>query len=103
MSDASQRRSTAKRVFLVIALLVGFAIASLIGARMGMESLYRGIESNSSTGLSAVAFQPMLQKSSPDYVPHSVARTAELVARSSSYEQSVQDLHRAVAAHHGFL
>ena len=48
------------------------------------------------------SYSPMLQKSYGNR-QDLVARNAELFARSSSFDQSVQDLHRTVAAHHGFL
>jgi Domain of unknown function (DUF4349) len=115
MSDVSPRRWI-RRLLLAAAALFAFTLASLIGARLAVDSFSRmgGNESSKATGLGAVDWdsrsvwsplahsaQPLLQKtvSSSNWI----SRNAELVARSSSFENSVQELHRTVAAHHGYL
>jgi hypothetical protein len=115
MSENSPGRSFFKRLLIAATALLAVIMASFISSRMAVESLFRGIESNKATGLSAVAWDtstmwnsgsglfspPLLQKSGPG--PDRISRNAELVARSSSYDNSVQQLHRTVTAHHGYL
>jgi hypothetical protein len=115
MSELSPRRSLAKRVLIVIAALGAIMMASVFSARIAMESLFRGIETQRATGLSAVAWDPgSMWSADADkaYPPMSyqkgipapwIARSADLRARSSSFDRSLASLHQTVSAHHGYL
>jgi hypothetical protein len=111
MSENSPAGSFLKRFLIAAAALLAIILASFTGYRVAVESLSRGVESSKSTGLSAVAWDtslmsrsfspPLLQKGGPG--PDRISRNAELVARSSSYDRSVQQLHAIVTVHHGYL
>jgi hypothetical protein len=115
MSQDSPAGSFLKRFLIVAAALLAVILASFISSRLAVESLFRGIESSKYTRLSGVAWDtgamwssgsgllspPLLQKSG--LAPDRISRNAELVARSSSYDNSVQQLHLTVTAHHGYL
>jgi len=112
MSEILQRRSIFKRLLIAAAALFVVIMSSFISSRLAVESLSRGIESNNATGLSAITWDTRSLWSTGDSFPASryqvshegwISRNAELVARSSSYDNSVQQLHLTVAAHHGYL
>jgi hypothetical protein len=114
MSDSPNRLSIIKRLLIATVALVAFTMASVIGARIAVESLFRGIASSKSTGLSAFApldTRPMLQKgvaTSNDFLtlPSGgswIARSAELRTRTSNFDRSVATLHRLVSVHQGYL
>src|SRR4029077_5541642 len=117
MSELSPRRTFAKRVLIAIAVLAAFIMSSVFSARIAVESLFKGIASSKSTGLSGVswdsgsmfssssfpadlAYVPMLQKSS---MGSWIARSANLLARSSAFDRSLASLHQIVTTHHGYL
>jgi hypothetical protein len=111
MSESSPRRSFAKRLFITVAALAAFTMASVIGARLAVESLFKGIASSKSTGLSALAWDVgsmwsgggmagAYQKGAAD--PW-IARSADLHARSSAFDRSLVALHQVVSTHHGYL
>jgi hypothetical protein len=114
MSDTPNRLSIVKRLLIATVALVAFTMASVIGARIAVESLFKGIASSKSTGLAALApwdTRPMLQKGAAtlnDFLtlPSGgswIARSAELQTRSSNFDHSVATLHQLVSAHRGFL
>jgi hypothetical protein len=87
-------------------------MASAIGARIAVESLFKGIASSKSTGLSAFATwdsRPMLQKGIASNfltLPSGeswIARSAELRTRTSNFDRSVTTLHQLVSLHQGYL
>ena len=112
MSESSLRRSFAKRLLIAVAALAAFTMASIIGARLALESLSRGIASSKSTGLAAVPWDvdsmwftgpldaQMLQKS---VTQPWIARSADLRARSSTFDRSLAGLNQIVSTHHGYL
>ncbi len=112
MSESSPRRTFAKRLFIAAAALTAFTLASIIGARLAVESLFKGIASSKSSGLSALTWDvgSMLYSSGATagaYYKSSVdpwiARSANVLARSSAYDRSLASLHQIVPAHHGYL
>jgi len=114
MSDSPNRLSITKRLLIAIVALVAFTMASVIGARIAIESLTRGIASSKSTGLSAFApwdTRPMLQKGAATLnnfltLPPGgswIARSAELRTRTSDFDRSLATLHRLVSIHQGYL
>jgi hypothetical protein len=112
MSKNSPARSIFKRLLIAAAALLAVIISSFISSRIAVESLFRGIESNKATGLSAVTWDARSMWSSGGSMPMVtyqisreglISRNAEIVTRSSSYEDAVQQLHRTVTAHHGYL
>ena len=111
MSELSPRRSIAKRLLIAVAALGAIMMVSVFSARLAVESLFKGIASSKATGLSAVAWDtdkmwssdaamPMLQKG---IIDPWIARSADLRARSSSFDRSLASLHQTVSAHHGYL
>jgi hypothetical protein len=114
MSYASNRLSIIKRLLLATLALVAFMMASVIGARIAVESLFKGIASSKSTGLSAFApcdSGPMLQKSAASFSNYSalppgglwIARSADLRTRSSNFDHTVVALNKIVFVHQGYL
>ena len=76
--------------------------------------MFRGIEAQRATGLSAVTGWDLRSMWSTGRAPYSlnrseavgeswIARSAELQVRSASFEHSVSELHGIVAGHHGYL
>jgi len=111
MSESSPRRSFAKRLLIAAAALAAFTIATIIGSRLAVESLFKGIASSRSSGLSAISWDlgsmgstgqmgvAMLQKGVAE--PW-IARSADLRARSSAFDRSLASLHEIVSTHHGW-
>jgi hypothetical protein len=114
MPDVPNRPSVVKRLLIAAAALVAFMMASVIGSRLAVESLLKGIASSKATGLAALApwdSGRMLQKSAVSFdkfLPSSsgeswIARSAEIRTHSSDFDRSVATLHQLVAIHHGYL
>ena len=112
MSDSYPRRTFAKRLFIAAAALTAFTMASIIGARLAVESLFKGIASSKSSGLSALAWDAgsMLhsyQATAGSYdksgIEPWIARNANVLAHSSDYDRSLASLHQIVTTHHGYL
>jgi uncharacterized protein DUF4349 len=117
MTRISSRSPWPKRIFLTMVALVAFLLLFVIALRITVSEIYRGIESSRTTGLSAIApwdsgsmwsSPPMLQKSvgydrAAFPWESSVARTADLRTRSSSFDHSVSKLQQIVSAHQGYL
>ena len=117
MAESSSRLSWPRRVAVVISGLIGFLLLFVIALRITVTEMYRGgIESSRATGLAATppwdrwnmwSSAPMLQKS-VDFArvapwESSIARSAALRTRSSSFDRSVAQLHQIVSAHQGYL
>ena len=117
MSESSPRRSLPKRILLVIGGLFAFILLFAVAIRITVYELFSGIAQSRVSGLSAsegdvrsmwssggssvdFAAIPAYQKGSPEQW---IFRSADLRARSSTFEQSVAALHQVVAAHHGYL
>jgi len=112
MSETLNRRSFAKRLLIAAAAFAAFSLASIISARLAVESLFKGIASSRSSGLSAIFGDvgsmgstgqmgvAMLQKGVAE--PW-IARSADLRARSSAFDRSLASLHEIVSTHHGYL
>ena len=112
MSESTPRRSFAKRLLITVAALSAFILSSVFSARIAVESLFRGIASSRSSALSSYSWdlgsmwstsgiaEPYLQKGVAD--PW-IARSANLLARSSAFDRSLASLHQIVSAHHGYL
>jgi hypothetical protein len=98
-------------------LIVGggilFLLVFVFAIRITVMEMFRGIESQKATGLSAVAqWDPLSMWSMggayslnrTNVVGESwIARSAELQVHSASFEHSVSALHGVVAGHHGYL
>lgn len=108
-----ERRYLAKRLLIAVAVLGGIMMASVFSARIAVESLFTGIASQKSSGLSTVGWDPESMWSSYTPMPPMalqkggadpwIAHRADLRARSSSFDRSVATLHQTVSAHHGYL
>jgi hypothetical protein len=75
----------AKRLLIATVALVAFTIASVIGGRIVVESLFKGIAIPLPAGGSWIA------------------RSAELRTRSWEFDRSVAVLHQLVSVHQGYL
>ncbi|HXN96216.1 MAG TPA: DUF4349 domain-containing protein [Candidatus Acidoferrales bacterium] len=112
MPDAPNRLFIVKRLLIAVAALAAFTMATIIGSRLVVESLFKGIASSRSSALSAISWDvgsmwssgatgvDMLQKGVAE--PW-IARSADLRARSSAFDHSLASLHQIVSAHHGYL
>jgi hypothetical protein len=112
MSDSSSHRSLPKRIFLITGGFAIFTLVFIIAIRLAVMGIFKGIEQNKATGLSAVAWDfgsmsysggataGAYQKSAAD--PW-IARSANLLARCSSFDRSLASLHQIVSTHHGYL
>ena len=117
MTGTPSRSSWPKRILLTITALVVFLLLFVLALRITVTQIYRGIESSRATGLAAAPYwdersmwsgTPMLQKSVDSTSAafpweSSIARTADLRTRSSSFDRSVVNLQRVVSAHQGYL
>ncbi len=112
MSECTPRRSFVKRLLIAVAALSAFILSSVFSARIAVESLFRGVAASKSSALSSSSWDPggmwstggiagpYLQKGVAD--PW-IARSANLLARSSAFDRSLASLHQIVSAHHGYL
>src|SRR6266852_653223 len=117
MPEIPRRRSLPRRILLVFGGLLTFTILFVVATRLAVMGVLQGIASSKATGLSAVAWDPLSMLSSgvssvdfaytPAYQKAAagpwIARSADLRARSSNFDQSVAALHQVVAKHHGYL
>jgi len=116
MPDPSVRRSLTKRILLIIGGVLAFFLIFFICLRLTVSEMYSG-DIAQSTGLGVApwdrrgmwsggglsvdyAMAPMLQKGSAG--PW-IARSADLHARTSTFDRSVASLHQVVSTHHGYL
>jgi Domain of unknown function (DUF4349) len=112
MPDAPNRLFIVKRLLIAAAALAAFTMATIIGSRLAVESLFKGVASSRSSTLSAISWDvgsmwstgaigaAMLQKGVAE--PW-IARSADLRARSSAFDRSLVSLHQIVSVHHGYL
>jgi uncharacterized protein DUF4349 len=116
MADRSSRGSWPRRVAVALSGLIGFLLLFVIALRITVTEMYRGVESSRATSLAATpsweernlwSSAPMHQKPvdfgrvAPS--ESSIARSAALRTRSSSFDRSVAQLHQIVSAHQGYL
>jgi hypothetical protein len=112
MPDAPNRLFVVKRLLIAAVALAAFTVATIIGSRLAVESLFKGIASSRSSALSAISWDVgsmwstgamgavMLQKGVAE--PW-IARSADLRARSAAFDHSLAALHQIVSTHHGYL
>jgi hypothetical protein len=113
VTETTGRYSWKKRVLLIVGEGILFLLVFVFAIRITMMEMFRGIESQKATGLSAVAqWDPLSMWSMggayslnrSNAVGESwIARSAELQVHSASFEHSVSALHGIVAGHHGYL
>jgi len=117
MTGIPSRSSWPKRILLTIAALVAFLLLFVIALRITVSEMYRGggIESSSrATGMAAISpwdernmwsTRSLSVDSARAAFPweSSIARTADLRTRSSSFDRSVSELHSIVSARHAYL
>ena len=105
MSELSPRRSLSKRILLILGGLVAFTLVFFIAVRLAVTGIFMGIEANKAIGLSSVS--PFTSySSSHDLITWGsiwVSRSASLDMRTTSFDKSVEALHRFVASHHSYL
>jgi ABC-type multidrug transport system fused ATPase/permease subunit len=101
MPDAPSRRSLSKRILLVVGGFAVFTLLFVTATRLAVVGIFRGIEANRATGLSAIS--PFDRHSAAgDLITWGsiwVSRSAALQMRTNSFDDSVEALHRIVSAH----
>jgi len=106
MSDPSPRRSLTTRIVLALAGLLAFTLMWVVAVRLAVENIYRGIETQRASGLSAIA-GPLtnypLASDSDKWGSTWISKTAALQMHAMNFDQSVEGLHRTVATHQGYL
>jgi len=88
------------------AAVMAFLMASVIGSRIAVESLFRGIASSRATGLAAISPFSVGNADASDmrsWGSDWISKSAALQMRTPAFEASVQSLNRIAAAHHGYL
>jgi hypothetical protein len=112
MSESSPRRSLPKRILLFIGGLFAFILLFAVAIRITVYELFSGIASSRATGLSALAWDvdSMWSTGGLGVSAHQkgsneswIARTADLRARSATFDRSVSALHQVVSTHRGYL
>ena len=113
MSEAPIRRSLTKRILLAVAGLFTFILLFVVACRTAVREMFVTIEQSRATGLSAVPWDTGSMWSSSRIFPAdfaglntestSISRSAQLRARSSSFDRAVASLHQIVSAHHGYF
>src|SRR5215472_5355315 len=105
MTDPSPRRSLTKRIVLVLGATLAFALVWIVAVRLAVENRYRGIEAQRATGLAAI--EPFSAPSGDfDKVTWGstwISKSASLHMHAINFDESVEALHRIVAAHHSYL
>ena len=56
MPDAPNRLFVVKRLLIAAVALAAFTVATIIGSRLAVESLFKGIASSRSSALSAISW-----------------------------------------------
>jgi hypothetical protein len=113
VAETTGRYSWKKRVLLWIGGTVAFLLLFVVAVRITVSEMFRGIEAQKASGLSAVAGWDVrsmwssggaFQLSRVAAAGESwIARSAEMQLHSASFEHSVSELHGVVAGHHGYL
>ena len=105
MSETPSRHSLPKKLLSILGGLALFTLVFFIAVRLAVTGIFRGIEANKATGLSA--FSPFERYSaSSDLTTWGsiwISRSATLQMHTSSFDHTVEQLHRIVASHHGYL
>src|SRR5690348_15111899 len=106
MRNPSSRRSLAKRIALIVAGMLGFTLVWVVAVRLAVENIYRGIETQKASGLLAIA-EPFssysVDSASTTWGTTWISKSASVHMHAINFDQSVEALHRIVAAHHGYL
>jgi len=113
VAETIGRYSWKRRVLLWIGCAAVFLLLFVVAVRIAVSEMFRGIEAQRATGLSAVAGWDLrsmwssggaYQLSRSDAAGESwIARSAEMQLHSASFQHSVSELHGVVAGHHGYL
>jgi hypothetical protein len=105
MPDPSPRRSVTKRIVIVLAGFLAFILVWVVAVRVAVMNIFRGIETQRASGLSAIASFPSYFAKSDLTMWGSawISKSASLQMHASNFDQSVEALHRIVATHHGYL
>jgi len=113
VAETTTRISWKKRGLLWISGAVVFLLVFVFAIRITVSEMFRGIEAQRATGLSAVAGWDLrsMWSAGGAYSLHQsglvgeswIARSAEMQVHSDSFEHSVSELHGVVAGHHSYL
>lgn len=106
MSESAPRRSVTKRIAFVLAGFLAFALVWVVAVRLAVMNIFKGIETQKATGLSAIVPFSSYSADSDKLTTWGsiwISRTASLQLHTDSFDQSVERLHGVVATHHGYL
>ncbi len=106
MPDSSNRFFILKRLLVAAAALMAIMMASVIGSRIAVESLFMGIASSRAMGLAAISPMSVDNAAASDmrsWGSDWISKSAALQVRTPAFEASAQSLNRIVATHHGYL
>jgi Domain of unknown function (DUF4349) len=112
MSETVVRRLVAKRILLSVAGLFAFTVLSVVALRIAVREMFMSVEQSRATGLATVPWDTgstWISHNAPvefarsDTSGISISRSAQLRARSSSFDRAVESVHQIVAAHRGYL
>jgi len=106
MPNASTRRSLTRRILLVVAGLLAFTLVWVVAVRLAVENIYRGIETQRASGLSAIAGPFSNYSADSDSTTWGstwISKSASLHMHAIHFDQSVGALDRIVAGHHSYL
>ena len=106
MPNASTRRSLTRRILLVVAGLLAFTLVWVVAVRLAVENIYRGIETQRASGLSAIAgpfSNYSAESDSTTWGSTWISKSASLHLHAIHFDQSVGALDRIVAGHHSYL
>jgi len=112
MREDTGRRSLPKRILLVFAGLCAFILLFIVACRIAVQQIFIGIEQSRATGLSATTWDSRAMWNQKGYAldlartnsfGSQVSRSADLRTVTSSFDNSVTQLHQIVFAHAGYL
>jgi Domain of unknown function (DUF4349) len=112
MPDTRACRSWTKRILLGLAGLLAFILLFIIACRLAAQQMFFSIEQSRAMGLSALAWTPSRMWSgynmSADFARAdtsgiSIAHSARLRSRTSSFDHAIVTLQRVVVAHGGYF
>jgi Domain of unknown function (DUF4349) len=106
MSESTSRRSLSRRILFGIGAFGIFTLLFMIAIRMAVTGIYRGIEANKATGLSAISpfgTDNLAVSDLRSFGNDWISRSAALELRTNAFESSLKSLNQIVSTHHGNL
>jgi hypothetical protein len=106
MPESSPRRWLTKRILVVSGGLLALALVWVVAVRLAVMNVFRSIETQKGTGLSAMVPFSGYSVDSDKLTTWGtvwISRSASLQMHTDSFDRSVEKLHGAVATHRGYL